>query len=415
MTATAPVVILGVNEMALAAARTLRGRHGIRVIAVHCGDELVAPAAYSRHLELERGPDIEDESALLDFLERLAAELQGGVVLLPVQDAAVLFLHRHRARLLRRFRFFLWDSDVLAKLGSKRGLAAVASRYSLPAPKTIAPASGTELEDAIEHLEFPVLVKPEFTVQWWTDEAVALGLGHKAITVNDAAELRSVYERSARVGTRVVIQSIIRGRDSDHWSYGAWVGQNGETNAEILVRKLRINPPVRGIGSYVVTAEDSEMLRAGREILRKLGFRGFASVQLKRDGDAGAPTLIEINLRLPTWVDLAIMAGVDFPYLYYQTCIGAACPRSTARVGCAWMSTGRDWRSMRAYARSGEWTWPQWLSQCLARPTRALFRLSDPLPAMVAAWRWLRGSFGRRVHANYSTQADETRTVNESR
>jgi len=414
MTATAPVVVLGVNEMALAAARTLHGRHGIRVIALHCGDEHVAPAAYSRHLELRRGPDVEDESALLDFIERLAAELPAGVVLLPAQDSAVLFLHRHRARLLRRFRFFVWDSDVLAKLGSKRGLAAVASRYALPAPETIAPASNAELESAIACFEFPMLVKPEFTVQWWTDEAVALGLGHKAITVNDAAELRGVYERSARVGARVVIQSIIRGRDSDHWSYGAFVAPNGETTAEILVRKLRINPPVRGIGSYVVTAEDAEMLRAGREVLRKLDYRGFASVQLKRDGDTGTPSLIEINLRLPTWIELAIAAGVDFPHVYYQTCIGAPCPQSTVRVGRYWMSTGRDWRSMRAYARTGEWTWPQWLSQCLARPTRATFRWTDPLPATVAAWRWLRSSFDRRVHATHPTQ-DDASALSESR
>ena len=267
----------------------------------------------------------------------------------------------------------------------------------------------------MERVEFPMLVKPEFTVQWWTDEALALGLGHKAITVNDAAELREVFERSARVGARVVIQSIIRGRDSDHWSYGALIAPNGETSAEVLVRKLRIHPPMFGIGSYVVTADDEEMLRVGRDVLRKLDYRGFASVQLKRDGDAGAPSLIEINLRFPTWIELAIAAGVDFPHLYYQTCIGAPCSHSTARVGRYWMSMSRDWRSMRVYVRAGSWNWPQWLSQCMARPTRAMFRWSDPLPATVATWRWLCSSFGRRVHANHATQLQETGTLNGSR
>lgn len=414
MTAIPPVVVIGVNEMALAAARTLHGRHGIRVIAVHCGVDLVAPAAYSRHLEPRRGPDIADEPALLEFLERLAAELPPGVVLFPVQDSSVLFLHRHRVRLQRQFRFFVWDSDDLKQLGSKRGLAAVASRYAIPAPQTFTPVSSAELEAVIRHVEFPMLVKPEITVQWWSDEAVALGLGHKAISVNDAAELRDVFERSERVGARVVIQSIIRGRDCDHWSYGALVAPSGETSAEILVRKLRIHPPAFGIGSYVVTADDEEMLRAGREVLRKLDYRGFASVQLKRDGDTGAPSLIEINLRLPTWIELAIAAGVDFPDLYYRTCIGAPFSRATAQVGRCWMSMGRDWRSMRVYARAGEWSWPQWLSQCLAGPTRATFRWTDPLPAIVAAWRWLRSSFDRRAHANHAAQP-ETHTLNESR
>jgi predicted ATP-grasp superfamily ATP-dependent carboligase len=415
MTARDPVVVLGVNEMALAAARTLHGRHGIRVIAVHCGTDVVAPSGYSRHLELRRGPGTENEKALLEFLDRLADELQAEAVLFPVQDASVLFLHRHRGELAQRYRFHVWDSDLLAKLGSKRDLAAVAARYDLPSPRTITPASREELEAAIARLEFPQLVKPEFTVQWWSDAAIQLDLGHKAIAVNDADELRDVYERSARVGARVVIQDIIGGRDSDHWSYGALVAPNGETTAEILVRKLRVHPPEFGIGSYVVTAEDAPMLAVGREILHKLGYRGFASVQLKRDGDRGVASLIEINLRLPTWIALAIAAGVDFPFLYYQICIGAPCAVPTASLGLCWMSMGRDWRSMRAYARAGVWTWMQWMSQWLARPTRSMFRWSDPLPAIVAAWRWFRGSFERRVHATETPRPVQTRQLNKLR
>jgi predicted ATP-grasp superfamily ATP-dependent carboligase len=415
MTARAPVVILGVNEMALAAARTLNGRHAIRVIGVHTGGGPCAPAAHSRHLELRQGPEPKDETALLAFLERLAEELAAEAVLLPAQDSAVLFLHRHRRELAGRYRFFVWESDVLLELGSKRGLAAVAARYALPVPETMTPHSRAELETAIGRLEFPQLVKPEFTQDWWSEPAVQLGLGHKAIAANDATELRDVYERSAHVGARVVIQRIIGGRDCDHWSYAAFVAPSGVTTAEILVRKLRVNPPTFGIGSYVVTAADEDVLRVGREVLRTLDFRGFASVQMKRDGAGGRPYLIEVNLRLPTWVELAIAAGVDFPRSYYQTCIGESYASPTASNGRCWMSLGRDWRSMRTYARVGEWTWYQWLAQCLARPARAVFRWDDPLPAVIATWRWLRSSFARRVNAARTPRPAGSHLLNESR
>jgi predicted ATP-grasp superfamily ATP-dependent carboligase len=364
---------------------------------VHAGADACAPAAYSRHLELRRAP--EDESALLTFLQRLAGELSAGAVLLPVHDAAVLFVHRHRRELARDYRFYVWESETLPALGSKRGLADAAVRCSLPVPETLAPRGSADLEPALARLDFPKLVKPEFTQDWWTEQAIELGLGHKAITVNDADQLRDVCARSERAGARVVIQTIIGGRDSDHWSYAALIAPSGETTAEILVRKLRVHPPNFGIGSYVVTAEDEEVRSVGREILRALDFRGFASVQLKRDGVGGRPYLIEINLRLPTWIELAIAAGVDFPFLYYQTCMGERCASSTADIGRHWMSMSRDWRSMRTYARRGDWTWLQWASQLLRRPTLALFRWDDPLPFMVAARRWLLSSIERQVHA----------------
>jgi predicted ATP-grasp superfamily ATP-dependent carboligase len=303
----------------------------------------------------------------------------------------------------------------LLEIGSKRGLAAVAARYALPVPETLTPRSRAELEAAVGSLEFPQLVKPEFTQEWWTEPAVRLGLGKKAIAVHDAAELRDVYERSERVGARVVIQRIIRGRDSDHWSYAAFVAPGGETTAEIVVHKLRIHPPTFGIASYVVTAADEEVLRVGREVLRKLDFRGFASVQLKRDRERGRVYLIEVNLRLPIWTELAIAVGVNFPWLYYQTCVGEQYANPTALLGRYWMSMGRDWRSMRVYARAGEWTWGQWLAQWLARPARVAFRWSDPLPAVVAAWRWLSPRFARRARAAQVPRSAASRVVNESR
>lgn len=379
--------------MALAAARSLHGRHGIRVIAVHSGADRRPPSGYSRHLELRAGPA--DETQLCGFLMRLADQLGTLPVLLPTYDAAVLFLHRHRRELTQRFRFYVWNSDLLLELGSKRTLADVAARFELPTPRTLVPRSRAELDAAVDGLSFPILVKPEFTPQWWSEPALALGLGHKAIVVEDAAQLRKIYDSSERVGANVVLQSIVAGRDCDHFSYGAFVEPDGTTSAEIVVRKLRIHPPRFGVASYAVTANDPEVLEVGRATLRRLGFRGFASVQLKRDGSR--LYLLEIGLRPSLWTALAVAAGVDLPFHYYLTCVGEPCARSEARLDQVWMAFARDWRSMRTYARQGVWRWRQWWPQWLEGPTYLLFRWDDPLPFFVATGRWLASIFIRHL------------------
>lgn len=51
--------------------------------------------------------------------------------------------------------------------------------------------------------------------------------------------------------------------------------------------------------------------------MREIELEGYSEVEFRRDG-VGKPYLMEINPRLSASVEIAIRAGVDFPYLLYQ-------------------------------------------------------------------------------------------------
>lgn len=391
-----PVVLFGATEMGLAAARSL-ARRGICVFGIHFR-QAKPLAAYSRHVRFVQGPDLDDEQAVLEFLLKFGKGFVEKPVLLPAQDHAVLFMHRHRDVLGERYRFYIWESDLLPKVGSKCELADVARHFDLPVPITLAPRNRDQLEDGIKQLVFPCIVKPEFTNLWWGPAAQALGLSKKAIRVDNPDELRNVYDRSARVGSKVVVQRMVVGADSGHMSYPAFVSPDGEITAEMVARKWRINPAGFGIGCYLESALPNDAVQVGREIIHRLGYRGFTSLQFKRDVRDGQLYLLEINLRFPVWIDLPIACGLDFPYYYYQTCLSEPYEvPSDFRLGKKWMNVHRDFVSMKTYAREGTWTWRQWVSSLFARPVFSLFRWSDPLPFLVDISRWLAATTAARL------------------
>lgn len=386
-------VLLGTTEMSLATARSLAGR-GIDVVSINLKPSL-PPAGYSRHLRVVQGPTRGNPATLLEFLLQLGATFGSKPVLMPMQDDAVLFIHEHASTLDQCYRSYVWSSPVLRQIAAKTSLAAVASTYGLPVPPGLAVATFSDLRIADSPPRFPCIVKPEFTNDWSSQEAVAHDLKGKAIRCDDIDQLKDVLTRVELCRSSVVVQQFIEGRDSDHISYATFVGPDGQIWGDIVAHKLRLHPPRIGIGCHVESVRQPDVLELGREIATKLGFRGFASFQFKRERRTGRLFLLEVNLRFPIWLGLPISCGVDFPYFYYAASIGRSQDESvTAAAGRTWTNAIQDLRSMRIYARDGTWTWPQWLrSTTRSAGTFMYFEWSDPVPALVASLRWLREQF----------------------
>ena len=381
--------------MGLGAARDL-ARHGIPITLVHCGAGR-PPAGRSRLVRFRNAPDIERTAAVVEWLCELARGAPVKPVLVPAQDHAVLLIQSARAKLAQYYHFYLWDSELLTQLASKTGLGRIAERYGLPAPRTVSPRSRAEAEELCSRLRLPFIVKPEFTNSWWTAAARSLGLSEKAIEATNTEELLSVYDRSQRVGAKIVVQEKIVGPDSNHMSYVTFVAPDGKFSGEMIARKLRIYPVRFGVASYAESATTDDAMRMGKDILHRLGYRGFASVQMKRDERDGRLYLIEINLRFPLLIGLALSAGLSFPYYYYRTSLGLDYAVGQLQVGRRWMAAGRDVRSMRVLVRDGTCTWAQWIGDLLKSRSFPLLSVGDPAPAVASAFQWLRIALSSRL------------------
>ena len=386
---TPTAILLEATEAALASARSLQ-RHGVPVIIVDTRDPS-SPMCKTRCAEVVSLPgDSVDTQLLAQWLIDQAHRLGVIPVVLPTNDRAVMYLHKYQQLLRGHIHMCLWEDERLATVASKCGLAQIAQSVALPVPVTrvIDPQfyAKTELSD----LAYPSVVKPEYTHLWNSDTARQQGLNHKAIRVNDDRDLTDLLDRAKKIASPVVVQELVEGHDAGHSSFACLVDNDGHIRGELIGHKLRIHPVDMGVGCYMQTKWQEDIAQISRKIIRSLDFRGFLSLQYKRDYN-NKPILLEINLRFPIWVQLAMSSGVDFAWLYYT----AALQNNMSEVarpsdGCRWMNIRADVSTSRELMRRGQLNWFRWIGQLLNGPCHPIVSLADPKPMLCAAYRWVK-------------------------
>jgi len=97
---------------------------------------------------------------------------------------------------------------------------------------------------------------------------------------------------------------------------------NGQMHARFAQWAKRTCPPLGGTSilrqSIVIPIDIGEQ---AERLVREIDLEGYSEVEFRRDS-AGYPYLMEINPRLSASVEIAVRAGVDFPYLLYQWASG---------------------------------------------------------------------------------------------
>lgn len=105
--------------------------------------------------------------------------------------------------------------------------------------------------------------------------------------------------------------------------------------------RLDEHPPTGGASTYRVSSHRPGLLAMAEKLLGALSWRGLAMIEWKYNPATEDCALLEINPRLWGSVELPVRAGVNFPLLYAQACLG----RETAPVGeyprglaCGWLA-----------------------------------------------------------------------------
>jgi len=334
-------------------------------------------------------------AALLD----LARSLPEPPVLFPQTDATLLLASRHRDRLGEALRLTLADADLIEQLVDKGRFQALAARHALPVPRAqrLRPEAGAPLP--VLEVPYPLIVKPLTRTPAWSAFA---GSG-KAIDLRDAAEFAALWPQLQLVGTEVLAQQRIPGPESRIESFHVYVDASGAIAGEFTGRKIRTFPPDYGQSTAVEVVPLADVAAVGREVVGRLGLRGVAKLDFKRD-ERGGLHLLEINPRFNLWHYPGALAGVNLPALVYADLTGSPRPAVAARSRAVeWCDPLQDLRAVHA-AGISKVAWLRWLRGCdaicgLARADPAPFLIGKVWPAV---WRRVglpRLSAGRRSAA----------------
>src|SRR5438876_337266 len=320
------LVLNAALRQSLVAVRSL-GRRELQVAAA--GTHRDTPALSSRWCR--QGFVFPPEEALGVYVATLDAWLEraSAQVLIASNDATIALLRLHRARLERRVCLALGDERALAIAVNKERTLAVARRLGLHVPCEIVVREVGDVPAALKEIGLPAVIKPCESWLWNGREGARLG----AELVVTPAEARRAVAAVTRFGEPALLQQLLTGRrEAVSFLYA-----DGEVYARFAQWAKRTSPPLGGNSVLRQSiAVPPDIGCHAESLVREINLEGYSEVEFRRDA-AGVPYLMEINPRLSASIEVAVRAGVDFPYLLYQWASGRALERGNGyRIG-GWM------------------------------------------------------------------------------
>jgi D-aspartate ligase len=379
----APLAVLAGNGSVndLSFARSL-GRRGLPTLMLASKPLL---GSYTRYGLVIRMPAIEESpAAWMEVLDLVASRLAGPAVLFATADEHCLWVARQAEHLSRSFRFLLPSAETVERIVNKRDQYWVAKAAGIPIPKTFYPESVADVRQLLDTLSYPVILKPQ---------RAHLGrrrlANRKVLVLNSPQELLSAYIDLADGGP-FMIQDIIPGGDDALFSYSAFWDEDGREWAWLTRQKLRQFPPTFGDGSFQRTVDVPAVADLSRRLLSAFNYRGLVGVEFKWDVRDETYRLMEINARTVSGNQLAISAGIDFPWIAYRHLTGFKDdPAPSFQTQIKYVNEEWDVQAYWALRQRRQLSFWSWIRSLRGTKAWALSAVDDPFPLLVGIWRFV--------------------------
>ena len=173
---------------------------------------------------------------------------------------------------------------------------------SFNVPKDHKIFSVSDLQDATEVLNFPIVIKGKFYEAY--------------IAYTMEAALKAFHQLEATWGYPVIAQQYIKGTEIN---VAALADGKGNNLSVVPMRKLYISD--KGKAWAGVTIEDAELMQLADNFAKATNWQGAYELEIMRDADENL-FILEINPRFPAWIYLAAAAGQNQPAAMVKMILG---------------------------------------------------------------------------------------------
>ena len=382
-----PALVANAHITGLGVARALSA-HDVPVVAVdRVGDGAAPP---SRHVDIAGRVTypLDDPAGFRADLETLAAAAGRDLVAFGCMDE---WVHALADTDPDGVRLPFSGQETVDAVLNKSSLYRIADDLGVPYPETV-PLDGTTVEDAVDRLGLPLVVKPALKREF---EAA---VGTNVVEVDSVTELREIVTTAETAGVEVMAQQKIDAvRGEDH-SLASYRGPDGEILSMVGNARVR-NPLDFGTSCLVERAVEPVIERRARAVLADTGYHGISEAEFVYCPDREEYLLIDINTRPWKWIDLPVTAGVNLPMAAYAS-VTRATYESDSVDDARWVFLP-DYLDLLATTgtrdRLGPADWHALVSGSFESDpalTTGVYRPSDPEPTYPV----LRTAFGRQEY-----------------
>lgn len=217
--------------------------------------------------------------------------------IIPMGDVWSYFLSKNKQELLNYVSFEIPEIINFEKGYDKSNLMTICSQNDYPHPETQENISSYDDID-VSKLIFPLLIKPDKTC------------GGRGMTlVNSVTELKSQLPEITSKYGQCHLQRFIKpgGRQVEVQLY---VDKNGDLKYSSVLSKFRWYPEKCGSSSCAESIENKEIVKTLHNLLKDIGWVGFADFDTIEDPDTHELLIMELNPRVPACIRCAIVSGI---------------------------------------------------------------------------------------------------------
>ena len=250
--------------------------------------------------ERYKSPDIthqrtEFKSFLFDYLRNNSID-----AIIPLADDGAEFLSRHKSDIEKLgVKCAIPEFEVFNTANNKQFLMELCEKHKLSHPRTRA-IHDNNFKEIVDYVGFPAMIKPN------------LSQGAKGIVrVDNTDELYKKYPEICKQFGKCTLQQFIEQPDY-YYNVMLYRDGNGDNVGYTIIKIKRCFPLKGGSSCFCETIEHPSLLRECETVLDILGWVGFADFDVLEDQNTGELKIIEINPRVPSSLQAAFAAGVDF-------------------------------------------------------------------------------------------------------
>lgn len=253
-----------------------------------------------------------DQQRFIQFLMEKGPEWQGSMIFDTEDDVAVA-LSKNKALLSRYYKIVTVEWEMMKTFMEKKNAWELCLKSGVPHPQNFLPKNAEEFKKVKNEVKLPCIFKPvrgyEFVEKF----------NRKNFEVYDFDQYDKYSELCIEENQEVMVQEIVPGPDTNIFKCMTYINSKNEISGMFFYNKIRQNPPRFGVHRVSISAERNEMVEdLFQKLLKGSNYKGFCTVEFKKDYRDGIYKFIEVNVRMPRMISISTAAGVNFPWIIYS-------------------------------------------------------------------------------------------------
>ena len=230
-------------------------------------------------------------------------------LVIPLNDFVAIMLSEHKEELKPYVTIAVNDWEIFQYASDKLKTMKVCMDNDIPCPKTY--VADESLSNIINFdLKYPVCIKPR--------------TGYSAVgfrVIESPEELQEIVNATKEKYGAPLIQEYIPQTDLQYKAE-LYIDAKGELKSACVFAKVRWYPLDGGSSTLNVTVARPDIVETCEKLLKTIGWKGYADIDLIQDPRDNVAKVMEINPRITGSVKICYKSGVNFSKQILQDYLG---------------------------------------------------------------------------------------------